>query len=368
RLAEEERLREEQAEAERAEEEARRLEEERLAEEEAKRLEEERLAEEEAKRLEEERLAEEEAKRLEEERLAEEEARRLEEEERLREEQEAAEAAAYDEERRIAEENRIIEERRIEEERSRAEQEAAATKEKKKVSEDDDEDDDEAPIMDDTMIDVPEGYTYQDGWYYISETGERVERIGIRDDYYENLPDELKPEFRDLFVEGKKINIPRFPFYVIEGDNTMFFRLVFTFITRYRKVISIELLDNLYEYLVNKFLDNSTVISKLNDKLIRIYFARRKEKGILQKCEAKCREDVEYCFTNVPNYPSNLYSYKRLVMILERTDRLAEARDLCRKALEIGLVDGTKAGYKGRLDRIEKRLEEEAILAEFRAQ
>jgi hypothetical protein len=166
-------------------------------------------------------------------------------------------------------------------------------------------------------------------------------------------------EFRDLFIDGTRVSIPRFPFYVIEGDNTMFFRLVFTFITRYRKIISIELLENLYEYLVEKFKDNPLAVSRINDKLIRIYFTRRQESGLLDKCEAKCREDADYCLKYVPNYPVNLYSFKRLVMILERADRLYEAEALCKKAIEYKLVDGTKAGYEGRLERIQKRLREE---------
>ncbi|MDR3263700.1 MAG: hypothetical protein LBT30_05255 [Clostridiales bacterium] len=261
----------------------------------------------------------------------------------------------------------------------KAEEEA---KGKKKVVDDDDDDEyssvesfsilsgegkkggeegDETPVMD-----IPDGYVYQDGWYYVSETGERVEFTGIRDDFYTNLPDELKPEFKDLFVDGRRINIPRFPFYVIDGDNTMFFRLVFTYITRYRKVISIELLDILYSYLVDKFTGNYSIVAKINDKLIRIYFARRKEPGVQDKCEAKCREDIEYNLKNVSDYPSNLYSFKRLVMILERQDNLYEARDYCKKALELGLVDGTKAGYPGRLERIERRIAEEEAVKSLR--
>ncbi|MDR2047615.1 MAG: hypothetical protein LBP79_06985 [Clostridiales bacterium] len=218
------------------------------------------------------------------------------------------------------------------------------------------DEDDETAVFDAAA--VPEGYrlVYQDGWYYVSETGDKLDAVGVRDDYYYSLPDRLKPEFRDLFVDGKVISIPRFPFYVIDGDNTMFFRLVFTFITRYRKIISIELLDNLYGYLVQKFSEMPQTIAKLNDKLIRIYFARRSEENVLEKCEAKCREDVDFCLKYVPNYPANLYSFKRLIMILEKQDKLREAEALCVKAIDLGLVDGTKAGYKGRLSRIREKL------------
>ena len=137
-------------------------------------------------------------------------------------------------------------------------------------------------------------------------------------------------------------------------------RLIFTYITRYRKVISLALLENLYNYLVNRFSEYPKVISRLNDKLIRIYFTRRKEAGVLDKCEIKCREDIEYCLNYVPDYPANMYSFKRLVMILERQNRLQEARSYCRTAIERGLIDGTKAGYQGRLERIEDRLREAA--------
>ena len=200
-------------------------------------------------------------------------------------------------------------------------------------------------------FDIPAGYEYREGWVYIGESREIV-----RDDYYYNLPPELKIEFKDLFIDRNQIIVPRCPAYIIDGDNTIFFQLVFTYVTRFRKIISIALLENLYEYLYEKFIENPKIVPRLNDKLIRIYFARRDESDNLSKCEAKCREDVAFNIEFVENFPRNLNSYKRLVIILENLGKFEEAQAFCERAIALGLTDRTKANYPGRLEKINKKL------------
>ncbi|MDR3294056.1 MAG: hypothetical protein LBT20_08160 [Clostridiales bacterium] len=200
-------------------------------------------------------------------------------------------------------------------------------------------------------LEIPAGYEYREGWVYIGESKEIV-----RDDYYYDLPQGLKAEFKDLFIDRNQVLVSRCPAYIIDGDNTIFFQLVFTYITRYRKIISIELLEDLYTYLFYRFIENPKIISRLNDKLIRIYFARRDEGDNFWKCEEKCREDVAFNLEYIPDYPKNLNSYKRLVIILEAKGELTHAQAFCERAIDLGLTDKTKADYQGRLEKIEKKI------------
>jgi tetratricopeptide (TPR) repeat protein len=201
-------------------------------------------------------------------------------------------------------------------------------------------------------FEIPAGYEYREGWIYIGE-GKEI----VKDDYYANLPPELKVEFKDLFVDRNQLVVARCPAYVIDGDNTLFFQLVFTYVTRFRKIISIALLENLYEYLYYRFIDKPKILSRMNDKLIRIYFARRADEADnLYKCEEKCREDIAFNFEYVPDFPRNLGSYKRLVIILENLGELEEAKAFCERAIALGLTDKTKADYPGRLEKIEKKI------------
>ncbi|MDR3264104.1 MAG: hypothetical protein LBT30_07340 [Clostridiales bacterium] len=197
---------------------------------------------------------------------------------------------------------------------------------------------------------MPEGYEYRDGWIYVGENKEAV-----KDDYYHSLTPELQAEFKDLFIDRNRLVISRCPAYLIDGDNTIFFQLIFSYITRYRKIISVELLESLYDYLFSKFIENPKLLTKLNDKLIRIYFARRAESDNLKKCEEKCREDIAFNLEYIPDYPSYLDSYKRLVIILENRNDFEEAKAFCERAIHLGLTDRTKSDYVGRLEKINKK-------------
>ncbi|MDR2047117.1 MAG: hypothetical protein LBP79_04370 [Clostridiales bacterium] len=198
---------------------------------------------------------------------------------------------------------------------------------------------------------IPAGYEYREGWVYVGEN-----KDAVKDNYYFRLPPELKAEFKDLFIDRNKLVVARCPAYVIDGDNELFFQLIFTYIVRFRKIISIALIENLYEYLYYKFIDNPKILTRLNDKLIRVYFARRNEADNLYKCEEKCREDVAFNLEYIPDFPRNLSSYKRLVLILESGGKLAEAKALCERAIDLSLTDKTKADYSGRLEKIEKKM------------
>lgn len=49
-------------------------------------------------------------------------------------------------------------------------------------------------------------------------------------------------------------------------------------------------------------------------------------------------------------------AFKLLAMALEREKRFAEAAKVCAQALDLGLEDGTKTGFRGRLKRLQRKI------------
>jgi len=62
-------------------------------------------------------------------------------------------------------------------------------------------------------------------------------------------------------------------------------------------------------------------------------------------------ENGDLVFTP-PRFPS----FQRLAIIYERLGKYDEAIKICEKALKYGLVDGTKSGFEGRIERLKKRI------------
>lgn len=96
------------------------------------------------------------------------------------------------------------------------------------------------------------------------------------------------------------------------------------------------------------------------NELIDVYYKQRDERDdAIEKCIEYCKKDIEIAdefvaeFGEVPRIPS----FKRLAIIYEKQDRYEEALDVCDRALEIGTTDGTKGGFEGRKERIQKKID-----------
>ena len=60
----------------------------------------------------------------------------------------------------------------------------------------------------------------------------------------------------------------------------------------------------------------------------------------------------------LPRYPA----FQKLAIIYEKAGNYSEAISICKLAIELGFdLDGTKGGMKGRLSRLEKKLQSEMI-------
>lgn len=177
------------------------------------------------------------------------------------------------------------------------------------------------------------------------------------DSLYQELNDAEKAEFRKFYIDpGVDHKVPYLQ-YVVGGDNSQYFSNVFYYMSRYRKIISISLLTKIYDHIRVMLGDDHSEISHLNTQLIRIYFSRRSEPGVMKLLIAKCKEDIELNLNVLKVHDVYLYSFKRLVMVHEGMGNYAEAKRWVEMALELNLDDKTKGGYPARLERIKSKIQ-----------
>jgi len=102
--------------------------------------------------------------------------------------------------------------------------------------------------------------------------------------------------------------------------------------------------------------------------LIELYYKLRDErKDALEKCFYYCKEDINRLPQFLRSY-KNEYSYieadvtprcpsvQQLAIIYEKKEKFQEAVDLCNYAINLGLDDGTKGGFQGRIKRLENKM------------
>jgi hypothetical protein len=53
--------------------------------------------------------------------------------------------------------------------------------------------------------------------------------------------------------------------------------------------------------------------------------------------------------------PEQVETFKMLAIVMGEDERYDEAVDICKKALSLGLEDGTNTGFEGRIARLEKK-------------
>ncbi|MGM0438700.1 MAG: hypothetical protein ACQEQD_10565 [Bacillota bacterium] len=98
------------------------------------------------------------------------------------------------------------------------------------------------------------------------------------------------------------------------------------------------------------------------NNLIKVYYKRRNEnEKYLDKCIEICKKDINM-------YPelrkemkkeglgqARIPSFQRLAIIYEKQGEYQKAIDICEQAINYGLNDNTKTGFKGRLKRLQKK-------------
>ncbi|MCM2284996.1 MAG: hypothetical protein NDI81_09460 [Desulfobacula sp.] len=61
-------------------------------------------------------------------------------------------------------------------------------------------------------------------------------------------------------------------------------------------------------------------------------------------------------FENLGEAPKMVPAFKQLAILFEEDQEYEKAVDICENAMVHGLVDGTKTGYEGRMERLSKKL------------
>ncbi len=170
--------------------------------------------------------------------------------------------------------------------------------------------------------------------------------------FYESLTVEEKNEFNELFVLDTPKHLVKELVYQINGDNQIFFTKVFNFIFKYRKIISLSLLNKLFNELVRLAGNETTTLALLNEAMIRTAYARRKDTAFLTTAFEVSKADVALQQNKLKPSNTYVYSFVRLAIILERMKRYDEALLVVNDALQRQLSDKTVGGFAGRKVRI----------------
>lgn len=112
--------------------------------------------------------------------------------------------------------------------------------------------------------------------------------------------------------------------------------------------------------------DNPTDRHFVYNSLIELYYKQRDEHDdAIKNCITYCKRDIEtidefitewkqeHNTDDLPRIPS----FKRLAIIYEKQENYQEALAVCDQALAYGLDDGTKGGFEGRKERLQKKLD-----------
>lgn len=175
--------------------------------------------------------------------------------------------------------------------------------------------------------------------------------------FYESLTVKLQREFDALFVLPGEKHVVKSLQYTHKQNNDEFFQTVFNQIYKYRKIISFDLLEALHEELAKKLSASPKLLTLIHEAAIKVFFYRRKDVVFLDRCEEICQEDIALHLDVLKTRSGFVYSYKRLTILLERQGLFEDAIAMCDRAIALNFDDKTKGNYRGRKQRLLKRLE-----------
>ncbi len=99
------------------------------------------------------------------------------------------------------------------------------------------------------------------------------------------------------------------------------------------------------------------------NSLIDLYYKQRDDRDdAIEMCVRYCKEDIESIdlfldawMGEYNDEPPRIPSFKRLAIIHEKQGTHEKALEICERAIDRGLDDGTKGGFKGRKQRIQNK-------------
>lgn len=101
------------------------------------------------------------------------------------------------------------------------------------------------------------------------------------------------------------------------------------------------------------------------NSLIDLYYKQRDDRDdAIQKCIRYCKEDIESIdvfldawMAEYNEEPPRIPSFKRLAIIYEKQGNYERALEICERAIDQALDDGTKGGFEGRKQRIQNKMD-----------
>lgn len=103
-----------------------------------------------------------------------------------------------------------------------------------------------------------------------------------------------------------------------------------------------------------KYEKNTVKRHDIANALIDFYYKKRHDvSGSIKKCEHLCLQNIE--LIRRKKIKENTESFKRLAIIYEDKQKYNEAIGISKMALKLGLNDGTKSGFEGRIEKLESK-------------
>lgn len=195
---------------------------------------------------------------------------------------------------------------------------------------------------------------------------EEEDLSGVSDEppaFFDDMLSDMTQEEKDAFFsvvidnpEGLALRIRR-PLGVYKEEKE-FLRDFFLSVGKLRASLPAGVIEKLYKR-NREYMPNDYRMTRLNGKMIAVYFFKRAEEGMLDKCIELCKEDIALNIERRKIKDARLPSLKRLVLIYASRKEFEKAIELCDTAIERRLIDKKDAGYEARRDKLAAKLEKQ---------
>lgn len=195
---------------------------------------------------------------------------------------------------------------------------------------------------------------------------EEEDLSGVSDEppaFFDDMLSDMTQEEKDAFFsvvidnpEGLALRIRR-PLGVYKEEKE-FLRDFFLSVGKLRASLPAGVIEKLYKR-NREYMPNDYRMTRLNGKMIAVYFFKRAEEGMLDKCIELCKEDIALNIERRKIKDARLPSLKRLVLIYASRKEYEKAVELCDTAIERRLIDKKDAGYEARRDKLAAKLEKQ---------
>ena len=195
---------------------------------------------------------------------------------------------------------------------------------------------------------------------------EEEDLSGVSDEppaFFDDMLSDMTQEEKDAFFsvvidnpEGLALRIRR-PLGVYKEEKE-FLRDFFLSVGKLRASLPAGVIEKLYKR-NREYMPNDYRMTRLNGKMIAVYFFKRAEEGMLDKCIELCKEDIALNIECRKIKDARLPSLKRLVLIYASQKEFEKAIELCDTAIERRLIDKKDTGYEARRDKLAAKLEKQ---------